>query len=69
MQELSAWRRRYSFDHGPIHFLQLSTEHDFAPGSVQFAFLLADLRAVNRSITPWLVVGFHRPFMTDSVYG
>ena len=22
----------YSFDFGPIHFLQYSTEHDFAPG-------------------------------------
>jgi hypothetical protein len=22
----------YSFDFGPIHFLQYSTEHDFGPG-------------------------------------
>ncbi len=26
---------RYSFDHGPVHFLQYSTEVDFAPGSPQ----------------------------------
>ncbi len=26
----------YSFKHGPIHFLQISTEVDFAPGSPQF---------------------------------
>ena len=61
--------RRYSFDHGPIHFLQFSTEHDFAPGSEQFAFILADLQSLNRSATPWAVAGFHRPFYTDSVYG
>ncbi|CAL8470701.1 g10243 [Coccomyxa elongata] len=59
----------YSFDHGPIHFLQFSTEHDFAPGSEQFAWILRDLQTVDRSVTPWVVAGFHRPFYTDSVYG
>ena len=63
-----AWRR-YSFDHAAVHFLQLSTEHEFSPGSAQYAFLLADLKSVDRSATPWLIVGFHRPFYTDSVYG
>ncbi len=29
-------------------------------------FLEADLAAVNRSHTPWLVVGGHRPFYIDS---
>jgi hypothetical protein len=24
----------YSFDYGPIHFLQYSTEHHFHPGAV-----------------------------------
>ena len=60
---------RYSFDHGPLHFLQFSTEHDFSPGSEQFAWILRDLKSVNRTKTPWLVAGFHRPFYTDSVYG
>jgi hypothetical protein len=60
---------RYSFDHGPIHFLQFSSEHDFAPGSEQYAWILQDLKSVNRSVTPWVIVGFHRPFYTDSVYG
>ena len=60
---------RYSFDHGPLHFLQFSTEHDFSPGSKQFAWILRDLKSVDRKKTPWLVAGFHRPFYTDSVYG
>jgi hypothetical protein len=26
----------FSFKHGPVHFLHISTEVDFAPGSPQF---------------------------------
>ena len=52
-----------------MHFLQFSTEHDFSPGSEQFAWILRDLKSVDRKKTPWLVAGFHRPFYTDSVYG
>ena len=68
---LTWWRLlcRYSFDHGPIHFLQFSTEHDFSPGSEQFAFIVNDLKTLDRRRTPWLIAGFHRPFYTDSVYG
>ena len=33
---------------------------------VHYRFLEADLAAVNRSHTPWLVVGGHRPFYIDS---
>lgn len=42
---------RYSFDHGPIHFLQLDTELDYAPASKQFDFMLHDLQTVNRTVT------------------
>ena len=95
----------FSFDFGPIHFIQYSTgkeppgawfalwkalsgchsvlflgalecapalfqphthpfnfaEHLFERGSEQRAWIEADLNAVNRSRTPWVVVGGHRP--------
>lgn len=35
-------------------------------GSEQHAFVLRDLASVDRSLTPWLVVGGHRPFYIDS---
>ena len=35
-------------------------------GSEQHSFVLKDLANVNRSLTPWLVVGGHRPFYIDS---
>ncbi|CAL8471735.1 g11277 [Coccomyxa elongata] len=59
----------FSFKHGPIHFLQISTEVDFAPGSPQFEFILQDLAAVDRGVTPWVVVNMHRPIYTSSTAG
>jgi len=57
----------YSFNFGPIHFLQFSTEHAFHPGSPQFKFIETDLAAVDRASTPWIVVGGHRPIYLDSI--
>ena len=51
----------YSGTHGPIHFVIISTEHDLAPGSPQAAWLGGALAAVDRCVTPWLVVAGHRP--------
>mmetsp|Transcript_26347 Transcript_26347/g.62598 ORF Transcript_26347/g.62598 Transcript_26347/m.62598 type:complete len:255 (-) Transcript_26347:296-1060(-) len=58
----------YSFDYGPIHFLEMSTEQPFAPGTPQFRFISEDLAGVDRAVTPWLVVGAHRPFYVSSSY-
>ena len=58
----------YSVDFGHVHFVMLSTEHDFAVGSPQRAFLEKDLAAVDRAKTPWLLTGGHRP-MYSSSYG
>lgn len=58
----------YSFEFGPIHFLQYSTEHPFRAGTKQHSFIINDLKSVNRSRTPWLIVGGHRPFYISSTY-
>ena len=68
MPGASPGRPWYSFDLGPVHFTQMSTEHAFAPGSEQFAWLEADLAAVDRGVTPWLVFSGHRPFLIDSYF-
>jgi hypothetical protein len=39
----------YSFDFGPIHFLQYSTEHDFAPGGCCRAAAAAAAARVPRA--------------------
>ena len=66
----------YSFDHGMVHFVSISTETDF-PGAAegpgthlnagpfgnQVAWLISDLKraAANRANVPWIVVSGHRP--------
>ena len=40
--------------------LGLNTELDMAPGSAQWNFAVADLAAVDRRRTPFVVVQYHR---------
>jgi len=55
----------YSFDYGLVHVVQLSSEHDYTPGSRQFNWLAGDLGSVNRDNTPWVVVTSHRAIYTS----
>ncbi|KAI0480192.1 Metallo-dependent phosphatase-like protein [Xylariaceae sp. FL0804] len=75
----------YSFEYGMLHFTMINTETDFAdapdgPGTLldsgpfgypgqQLEFLEADLASVDRAVTPWLLVGGHRPWYTTGGSG
>ena len=54
----------YSFDHGNAHIVVLDSNADIAPGSVQYAFLDADLHA---SAATWNVVVFHHPVYSSGI--
>ena len=60
----TAWNSHwYSYDVGLVHFVVLSTETYFsypAGVAVQYAWADADLAAVDRAKTPWVVVYGHR---------
>ncbi|XP_043723825.1 probable inactive purple acid phosphatase 2 isoform X1 [Telopea speciosissima] len=56
----------YSFDLGVVHFVYMSTETNFLPGSDQYNFIKHDLESVNRKKTPFVVVQGHRPMYTTS---
>lgn len=56
----------YSFDMGVVHFVYMSTETNFLPGSNQYRFLKQDLERVDRGKTPFVVVQGHRPMYTSS---
>jgi len=50
----------YSLSQASCHFLVLNTEMPSSNGSRQFSFVEADLAAVDRRLTPWVVVLGHR---------
>ncbi|ETV66210.1 hypothetical protein H257_17258 [Aphanomyces astaci] len=72
----------YSWSHGFVHFISVSSETDYdgAPTNNkgtkvrnggfgdQLAWLQADLARVNRSETPWVILGSHRPIYGLKVY-
>jgi len=45
----------------------MTTVPGLPQGSAQWDYIAKDLAAVDRSVTPWLIVGFHRPYYTPSV--
>jgi hypothetical protein len=47
---------------------RLALQVNYTRGSPQWEWLLSDLRAVNRSVTPWVLFGGHRPLYVDSDY-
>jgi 3',5'-cyclic AMP phosphodiesterase CpdA len=52
----------YSFSYGNAHFVMLNdSPADSALGAAQKGWLEADLKAVDRTATPWIIVTHHRP--------
>lgn len=56
------------FSTGPFTLVTLSSEHNLTTGSAQNLWLRETLAGVNRSLSPWLFVGSHRPMYVDSDY-
>lgn len=51
----------YSFDFANVHTIMLSSEHNLTKGSDQHEWFVEDLKSVNRTLTPWLILELHRP--------
>ncbi|PWA51641.1 purple acid phosphatases superfamily protein [Artemisia annua] len=52
----------YAFEVSGVHVIMLGSYTDFGPGSDQYEWLESDLRKVDRTKTPWLVVLVHAPW-------
>lgn len=63
LKNRTAW---YSFKYGNAHVVMLDTEHEWARGTPQYAWLRRDLESVDRGVTPWLIVTMHRPLLIAS---
>lgn len=59
----------WSYDVGLFHIVGMSTEHNFTVNSPQWLWLQQDLQAVNRSLTPWVLLNGHRAMYINSDYG
>lgn len=55
----------YSYDFGNIHFISISTEHPFEPGSRQYWFIKSDLeKTSNDPKIDWIIVHQHKPLFS-----
>ena len=62
----------FSFNLGLVHYLVFCTEDVSAPLSSQqmadqIAFMTADLKAVDRAVTPWVVSVGHKAWSMDTL--
>ena len=56
------------FSSGPFALVTLSTEHNFSAFSQQWIWLNKTLSSINRTLTPFILLGAHRPMYIDSDY-
>ena len=58
----------YSWSHGLALFVSISFESAWEPASPQFAWLRADLAAVDSAATPFVILYVHRPLYCSNTY-
>ena len=58
----------YSFDYNMVHFVMLSSEHNYSANAPGRIWLENDLRNVDREQSPWLIVNIHRPLYESEDY-
>lgn len=58
----------WSYDVGIIHFVGLSTEHNYTACSEQYEWLEKDLASVDRTKTPWIILNGHRAMYISSTF-
>lgn len=56
----------WSLDIGPAHVLFANSYVAFDASSAQYAWIQSDLAAVDRSRTPWVIVGLHAPWYNSN---
>ena len=56
----------FSFDMGSVHVIFLNPYTTSDPSSAQYNWLLSDLKAVDRSVTPWVISVMHCPWYNSN---
>jgi hypothetical protein len=58
----------YSFNQGPAHFVAFDIDQPYKMGTAQQQWLFADLAAVDRTITPWVIAFSHFPMACSNFF-
>eukprot|EP01083_Nonionella_stella_P115006 340545_1 len=58
----------YSFNYESVHFIVLSSEHNYSKNTRGYNFLMNDLKDINHTVTPWTIVNIHRPLYQSEIY-
>jgi hypothetical protein len=56
----------YSFNAGPVHMITLNSFNAYGAASAQNQWLKRDLAAIDRSVTPWVIVQLHAPWYNSN---
>jgi Calcineurin-like phosphoesterase len=56
----------FSFDSGMTHVLNLNCYSTSDTASAQYKWLVDDLKAVDRSVTPWVIAQMHCPWYNSN---
>eukprot|EP01121_Diplochlamys_sp_Union-15-3_P009999 TRINITY_DN275_c0_g1_i2.p1 TRINITY_DN275_c0_g1~~TRINITY_DN275_c0_g1_i2.p1 ORF type:complete len:239 (+),score=40.29 TRINITY_DN275_c0_g1_i2:681-1397(+) len=57
----------FSFNYGNMHIISLSSEEiAYYHWMDQYEWLEQDLKAVDRSVTPWIILSWHSPWYTSN---
>jgi len=62
------WLHWYSFNVGRIHFVSFDIDQPWEAGTPQYSWIAADLAAVDRSITPWVIAFNHFPMLCSNQF-
>jgi hypothetical protein len=57
----------YSYNSGLAHVIFVNQWVPYEAGSLQYNWLAADLKAVNRAQTPWIIVNIHAPLYSTNI--
>lgn len=58
----------YSWNYGPVHFVAFDQDQPWGVGSAQYSFIAADLAAVDRTVTPWVIAYNHFPLLCSNFF-
>eukprot|EP01083_Nonionella_stella_P267974 905575_1 len=58
----------YSFNYNSAHFIMLSSEHNYSANAPGYNWLVNDLKKVDRTETPWVIVNIHRSLYESEIF-